>query len=266
MDSEFDLNNFDFSDILFQNDSILADKTPEEMKAILTDYYSDLSVKKLLSKYDLDVHPSVFPQSLPVVGVETKCPFDGYNMYIQLPSKTRQDEWNKKMFCLECSHVIYNKEYVSLGYKCDCQRCQEQRDKLIDELKTVVIENNVNQSKNAYSTLSIKSILNLACLLQALRAKSLIDVGPYDEDSEDPDLFDRIQELFHTGLITPSENSSVDTFSGFKSGDTTYNFYPSRAKWNIWVKDDRLNEKQLFEILKNPHPGLDLVASRILCK
>ncbi len=124
--------------------------------------------------------------------------------------------------------------------------------------------NNVSHEKHVYSTLSVKSILSLACLLQALRAKSLVDIGPYDEDSEDLDLLDQINELFSAGLIRVSENSSTDTFSGFKSGDKAVKFYPNRAKWNVWVKDDRLSEKQLFELLKNPHPGLSFDQDEII--
>ena len=141
MNSEFDLNGFDFSNMIFQNDSILADKTPEEITMILNDYYSDLPVKKMLAKHNLEVQSWAFSQSLPSVNVDAKCPFDGHKMYIHLPSKTKKDEWDSKMFCLECSHVIFNEKYNSLGYECDCPKCQEQRNKIIDELRTVVIKN-----------------------------------------------------------------------------------------------------------------------------
>ncbi|HAT55556.1 MAG TPA: hypothetical protein DCW31_10045 [Lactobacillus sp.] len=121
----------------------------------------------------------------------------------------------------------------------------------------MVRDNNASRVNIGYATLSVKDILNLSCLLQALSAKSLAEIGPYDEETDDPDLLDRIEELFHAGLIQLSEKSSVDTFSDFKSGDRSVQFRLDLAKWHVWVTDDRLSEQQLFDLLKNPHPGLE---------
>lgn len=259
---ELRLTDLDLSKVLFFEENVLSKLDKKKRLHLLNDYYfGKSSFSKSLSKYHVRIRAQEFYKYLPAINTNIKCPYDNSDMYSELPAKSRQDNWNKDIFCLKCNHKIFRSSFDSYGHehRCNCEGCLEKRAIEKERFQSTVRKVNGAYSPIEYELLSLDMILDLAVVLQSSDAKSLYNIESLDNLEEVNRAYDFsiLKYLANESILLPSENSSVGSIE-INKDKGGYTYYQKQVNWNVNVIRPNTSDETVLNILKYPNIGLSL--------
>ena len=221
-----------------------------DLLQVIYDYKSDMTVKEILYKYSIDIKPSKFKKSLPLI-LNGVCEFCEGKIGVELGSKTSQnslfDEQSSQ--CINCGHK-------PLSYRCNCKSCllleEEQRidaeakKAKIVEMKMGIIQSQYNFENFEYideNDLDFKDKVFLSVILRSCLSEDGKYIKPIQSSvepiSSSHDLTTKIiRSLTSKEIIVPSVQSKIEAFSFDESNESAgYYIYLVKYLLNIRVTD-----------------------------
>jgi hypothetical protein len=240
------------------------DLSEDELKEFIDEYYnSDLSVKKVIEKYKLNILPSKIKSYLPDIKVNLLCPFCNVEMYEEAQSRTEYKDSqkykhisyfrrNKKdVFCKECGHLDNKSEFNQ--FYCNCDNCTQHK-RTSEELKIKKAKEYTNKVIDSQkdSSISIKDIehgsvitktylLTLLLYLYDNKKHILKPVNALDGIKFSPDIelgFEIISDLLGY-IIRFQDTPNIHEYVYLKGENSSFSYQPYNCTYSLNLCDDR---------------------------
>lgn len=248
---------------LIKNKRTIDDLTEDELKQFIDEYYnSDLSVKKIIEKYELKILPSKIKSYLPEIKVDFLCPFCDTEMYEEAQSRTEYRDsqkyknisyyrWHKKdIFCKECGHQDNKNEFNQ--FYCNCDNCIKDK-RTVEALKVKSAKEYTNQvidiqkdSSISIEDIEYESIVTKTYLLTLLlylyddKKHILKPVNALDGIKFSPNIdfgFEIIDDLLGH-IIRFQDTSNIHEYVYLKEGDSSYSYEPYNCTYSLNLCDE----------------------------
>lgn len=240
------------------------DLSEDELKQFIDEYYnSDLSIKKVIEKYELNILPSKVKSYLPEIKVDFLCPFCDVEMYEEAQSRTEYKDSqkyqnisyfrrNKKdIFCKECGHQDNKNEFNQ--FYCNCDNCTQHK-RTAEELKVKSAKEYTNQVIDSQkdSSISIEdikydSVITKTYLLTHLlylyddKKHILKPVNALDGIKFSPSIelgFAMIGDLLEY-VIRFQDTPTIYEYVYLKEGDSDFSYQPYNCTYSLNLCDNR---------------------------
>lgn len=246
-----------------KNKKTIDDLSEDELKQFIDEYYnSDLSVKKVLEKYELKILSSKVKSYLPEIKVDFLCPFCDVEMYEEPQSRTEYRDSkkykninyyrrNKKdIFCKECGHQDNKNEFNQ--FYCNCDNCTQHK-RAEEELKVKSAKEYTNQVIDSQKDSSIskedieyESVITKTYLLTLLlylyddKKHILKPINALDGIKFSPDIdfgFEIIGDLLGH-IIRFQDTPNIHECVYLKEGNSSFSYQPYNCTYSLNLCDD----------------------------
>ncbi|MCT4443865.1 hypothetical protein EFO98_09075 [Lactiplantibacillus argentoratensis] len=218
-----------------------------ELTQILIEYYlKEKPVKVLIKQYGLKTVPTKFGHELPEIDLLDRCPYDGQQMWVKLPTRAYMDQWEMTATCFKCDQRIY---HDIPDKKCMCAHCRHRREsqlraeqQLIEDQSRVAIPSSdilanqllalqgkpIDQFK-----LSFQNVFDIAVVLNAFQTTDLLNIGRLVDQSLLPDEQLAFNRLIDQKLLAISPESDPAVFTLING--VVHDYLPEKVNWSLMV-------------------------------
>lgn len=256
----------------------------DDLNNVIKDYYDDVKIKDIISKYDLDVQPNrLFASFPPVILKDIRCEYDDSYALAELNSKSSsvmsgQIIDYKSAYCPDCMHKIYDEN-------CDCWNCRHKEEKENNKKLNAILKSSALAKLDLNFLSDFKSYdkLLISAYIRGFLNENMdyIDelssrenrILPKYDYKNDPDI-EFVTFLLNSNYIYFSKESDLSSFI-FKKKDDNYiidRYYPSLVKFNINMvndvddisEDGNLETENVINLLMHPDRS-EFINDKDLC-
>ncbi|AKP67192.1 hypothetical protein [Companilactobacillus ginsenosidimutans] len=230
----------------FLKDSPLEKLSSDELYKFLYTYYSQTIMDEdVLAKHNIDFDFNKIKRFLPAVSIDEKCPYDGTQLVMKLPSLNAVDWWVGDQVCLKCGHRnIFQNDRL-----CKCKGCKKRRDEFSNKLAQRYQA--PNHSSMNYENLSLNIKVKLAVFVRQMKVTNIEDIKPISEIThsfED----DYTIELLDAGVIEPSIYSPLEYFDVDSLQQDQLKYDLNKVGWRLNLDTFRKSVKKFLVRIANP--------------